>query len=214
MLDLDKIATEILDNLRDNATRIVSARSLSSPRAIGDAVQSFIAEESLPAALAKLSISSTDDFSRRAMEDVAFTDADGNYYAVDVKTHNTATSFNMPNLISVKRLATFYRNDDRNNFCILIVEYHVDGDHLAYTGCHFKRIESFDWECLTVGALGWGQVQIANAGKLKFCPSPDRRRWMLDLCDRLDIFYNEEICKIGERKSWFGACRTYWKNHK
>ena len=127
MLDLDKIATEILDNLRDNATRIVSTRSLSSPRAIGDAVQSFIAEESLPAALAKLSISSTDDFSRRAMEDVAFTDADGNYYAVDVKTHNTATSFNMPNLISVKRLATFYRNDDRNNFCILIVEYHVDG---------------------------------------------------------------------------------------
>lgn len=78
MLDLDKIATEILDNLRDNASRIVSARSLSSPRAIGDAVQSFIAEEGLPAVLAKLSISSTDDFSRRAMEDVAFTDADGN----------------------------------------------------------------------------------------------------------------------------------------
>jgi len=214
MLDLDKIATEILDNLRDNASRIVSARSLSSPRAIGDAVQSFIAEESLPAALAKLSISSTDDFSRRAMEDVAFTDADGNYYAVDVKTHNTATSFNMPNLISVKRLATFYRNDDRNNFCILIVEYHVEGDRLAYTGCHFKRIESFDWECLTVGALGWGQIQIANAGKLKFQLALDRRRWMLDLCDRLDIFYDEEIGKIGERKSWFGDCRAYWKNHK
>ena len=39
------------------------------------------------------------------MEDLAFKDLNGKYYAMDVKTHNLDTNFNMPNLISVKRLA-------------------------------------------------------------------------------------------------------------
>lgn len=42
------------------------------------------------------------EFGRRAMEDMAFKDSSDNYYAVDVKTHNLDTDFNMHNLISVK----------------------------------------------------------------------------------------------------------------
>ena len=47
-------------------------------------------------------------FARRAMADFAFTDVDGKYYVIDVKTHNLETSFNMPNLTSVGRLSRFY----------------------------------------------------------------------------------------------------------
>ena len=43
------------------------------------------------------------------MEDFAFTDADNNYYAIDCKTHDIDTHFNMPNLISVRRLANFIK---------------------------------------------------------------------------------------------------------
>ena len=38
------------------------------------------------------------DFARRAMADLAFTDKDGIYSVVDVKTHREDTQFNMPNL--------------------------------------------------------------------------------------------------------------------
>ena len=211
--DLDNIAQDVLDNLRANATNIVTGIPLTSPRAIGDAVQSYLGEEGLNTVLSNFGIDVRSEFSRRAMEDMAFMDSNGNYYAVDVKTHNTGTEFNMPNLISVRKLANFYQNDDKNNFCILIVSYKVVDGKITYEDCSLKRIECFDWSCLTLGALGWGQIQIANAYKLEFCSADEnlRKNWMLKLCDKLFTFYDEEILKISERKNWFSTIKTYWE---
>ncbi len=184
---------------------------MSSTRAIGDAVQEYLAEEGLREALSKVNIESVDsDFTRRSMEDVAFEDKDGNYYAVDVKTHNLDTQFNMPNLISVKRLANFYKNDT-NTFCLLVVSYRVVNNEIVYEECVFRPIEMFSWECLTLGALGWGQIQFANANNIIPTPSWNRRDWMMSLCDRLELFYDEQIGKIGERKQWFDRIRKYWQ---
>ena len=144
------------------------------------------------------------------MEDIAFEDNDGNYYAVDVKTHNLSTQFNMPNLISVRRIANFYRHNS-NTFCILIVSYRVVNNKLEYGECYFKPIEAFSWNCLTLGALGWGQIQISNANKLIFEKNVNRKQWMLNMCDKLEIFYNEEIGKIAERKDWFSKIRKDWE---
>ena len=108
--NLDNIAKEILADLLTNATKIVTGSSLSSPRAVGDAVQDYLGEKGLTTILSNYGIDVSSEFGRRAMEDMAFKDPNGNYYAVDVKTHNIDTDFNMPNLISVKRLATFYKN--------------------------------------------------------------------------------------------------------
>ncbi|HBJ77005.1 MAG TPA: hypothetical protein DDY68_04175 [Porphyromonadaceae bacterium] len=210
---LYEVSQSILTNLRENASEIVTGSSLSSPRAVGDAVQDYLAERGLEEILSSYGIDVSSEFGRRAMEDMAFKDSNGNYYAVDVKTHNLDTEFNMPNLISVKRLATFYKNDDRNNFCILIISYRIMNEKIEYVNCHFKKIESFDWSCLTIGALGWGQIQIANANNLIFNDSMEngRRSWMLTLCDRLSSFYEEEISKIGERETWFATIRDYWE---
>lgn len=212
--NLDSIAQAILADLQTNATNIVTGSSLSSPRAVGDAVQDYLGEKGLNTVLSNYGIDVTSEFGRRAMEDMAFKDPNGNYYAVDVKTHNIDTDFNMPNLISVKRLATFYKNDDNNNFCILIVSYKVVDGKIEYQNCYFKRIESFNWACLTLGALGWGQIQIANANNLIFDPDNNslRKSWMLALCEKLFVFYDEEISKIGERKTWFNSIKAYWKN--
>lgn len=208
---LDNIAEAVLKLLNDNGQHIVNLRSLQSPRAIGDAVQDFLGEQGglrtcIPNNVLK---SFENEFERRSMEDMAFYDINNRYYAVDCKTHNLNTVFNMPNLISVRRLSTFYKNDT-NVFCILIIEYEVRGNDIIYTNCYFKPIEAFSWDCLTIGALGWGQIQIANANVLKFEEKIDRKSWILKLCDMLDLFYDEEISKIGERKLWFSDIRDYW----
>lgn len=210
-MDLNKLSYKILEILNRDAQNIVSVNSMSSPRSIGDAVQEFLAHKGLAEALSEIGAFHIDsDFSRRSMEDIAFEDNDGNYYAVDVKTHNLSTQFNMPNLISVRRIANFYRHNS-NTFCILIVSYSVVNNKLEYGECYFKPIEAFSWNCLTLGALGWGQIQISNANKLIFEKNVNRKQWMLNMCDKLEIFYNEEIGKIAERKDWFSKIRKEWE---
>ena len=184
---------------------------MNSPRAMGDAVQDVIGEL-LPKCLPEGILSEfSADFARRAMADLAFADVDDNYYLIDVKTHNTTTQFNMPNLTSVHRLSRFYE-DDRNYFIILLVEYAVQDDVLEFTSVQFVPIEHLQWSCLTIGALGWGQIQIANANIIDVDRAYTRKDWMLSLCDQLDVFYPKEIAKITDRLDYFKKVRTYWEN--
>ena len=209
---LDLTASRVLDVLQSKGINILSKDTVNSPRAVGDAVQSFLGgEEGLKICFPKGFLDKFESgFERRSMEDMAFYSGN-NYFAVDCKTHNLETSFNMPNLISVQRLANFYKND-ANTFCILIIEYRTNDTEIQYKNCYFKPIEAFKWDCLTLGALGWGQIQIANANKLLFSKIVNRKEWMLTLCDRIDAFYCEEIGKIGERRQWFEDVKNYWKN--
>lgn len=209
---LDQTADNVLTLLRKKGTNLLNRNTVNSTRAVGDAVQTFLSRDRglrtcFPAGFIDKFES---EFERRSMEDMAFSSGN-HYFAVDCKTHNRNTVFNMPNLISVRRLANFYMNDT-NVFCLLIVEYTVDGTKIEYNNCYFKPIESFSWDCLTLGALGWGQIQIANSNKLYFNDDVDRKSWMLELCNRIDEFYVEEIGKIGERREWFDNIRQYWSN--
>ncbi len=34
---------------------------------------------------------------------------------------------------------------------------------------------------------------------------------MLSLSDKLFMFYDEELSKIGERKTWFSSIKSYWE---
>ncbi len=184
-----------------------------SPRAIGDTVQEVIGDV-LPYCLPTGVIDNfNSSFARRAMEDVAFYDTDGNYYAIDIKTHNLSTKFNMPNLISVERLSRFYR-DEKRYFVILLIEYSVYDGQLTFTKAHFVPIEHLDWSCLTIGALGWGQIQIINSNHVLICRENSRIDWMLSLCNAMDLFYPKEIEKITDRITYFQSVRAYWENKK
>lgn len=208
---LDQTAANVLQLLNEQGKDIVKGRSLHSTRAIGDAVQDFLGDK-LPQCIPAESLGRFENgFERRSMEDMAFFDTDNRYYAVDCKTHNQNTAFNMPNLISVRRLANFYRNET-NVFCILIVKYEVVDGRIEYHSCHLKTIEAFAWNCLTIGALGWGQIRIANSNNIIFNKSVDRKSWMLELCQNIETFYDEEIGKISERKLWFKEIKEYWEN--
>lgn len=67
------------------------------------------------------------------------------------------------------------------------------------------------WDCLTLGALGWGQIQIANANVVNLAPKNSRKKWMLELCDTLLEFYPKEIGKITERIIHFKKIRKFWE---
>lgn len=192
----------------------LSGRTVSSPRAVGDAVQNLL-EDSFGKLLKEHIDKYSSQFARRSMADLAFSDKYGFYHVVDTKTHRLDTVFNMPNLTSVERLARYYE-DDKNYFDLLMVDYSSNELHLDVEKVHFIPIEYLDWKCLTIGALGWGQIQIANSNNIMIDTKSTRKKWMLALCDRLAEFYPGEITKIGERIEYFKRVRDYWlkKNDK
>ena len=188
----------------------LSAATINSPRAVGDALQSLL-EKNFAQLLGDACAEYSSNFARRAMADLAFRDADGLYYVVDVKTHRTDTKFNMPNLTSVERLARFYE-DDANCFVLLLISYHSENDRIIVTDVKFAPIEFLAWECLTIGALGWGQIQLANSNNVTINDNYSRKRWMLELCDVLLQFYPKEITKIGLRIEHFEKVKEFWTN--
>jgi len=118
----------------------------------------------------------------------------------------------MPNLTSVERLARFYE-DDKNYFVILVVAYNLNDTHVEVSKVHFIPIEFLSWKCLTIGALGWGQIQIANSNNIIIVPQ-SRKKWMLELCDTLFDFYPSEIGKIKERIDYFKKVKSRWTAKK
>ncbi|MGH9684581.1 MAG: hypothetical protein ACRD4S_13340 [Candidatus Acidiferrales bacterium] len=195
-------------NVLNQQKDFLSVVTAGSTRATGDAIQSII-EEQFEAILGDLGGEYSAKFARRAMADLAFKDKHGNYYVVDVKTHREETVFNMPNLTSVDRLARFYE-DDMNFFIVLMVRYGVTGTKVKVTKVHFVPIENLSWSCLTIGALGIGQIQIANARNITIDLEKTRRSWMLDLCETILQFYPREIIKIGKRVAKFEKVREFW----
>lgn len=186
----------------------LSVRTIGSTRAAGDAIQEILGDE-FQSILGDLSAKYSAEFARRAMADLAFTDQNDFYYVVDVKTHREDTHFNMPNLTSVERLARFYE-DDNNYFVLLLVKYAIAGTRIIVRKVNFVPIEFLSWECLTIGALGWGQIQIANANRVKINEGYSRKKWMLELCNVMLEFYPKELGKIGKRIEYFKRIKTQW----
>ena len=198
-------------NFLNAQENFLSPHTLSSTRATGDAIQDLLAENFKSIMKQRIKEYSS-DFARRAMADLAFSDKEGFYYIIDVKTHRLSTHFNMPNLTSVERLARFYE-DDRNYFVVLIIAYNLLGAKINVAKVHFIPIEFLSWDCLTIGALGWGQIQIANSNNIIIIPQ-SRKKWMLELCNTLFEFYPNEISKINNRIVYFKKVKQYWENKK
>lgn len=149
------VANQIREHI-NNSPDFLSQQSMRSTRAAGDAIEALIAEK-FSNMLGNWCREYSNDFARRAMADLAFTDKQGIYSVVDVKTHRADTKFNMPNLTSVERLARFYESDV-NVFALIMVKYSAEGTCVTVLEVTFTPIEFLDWECLTIGALGWGQI--------------------------------------------------------
>lgn len=205
------VATALKDYINE-APDMLSVHTARSTRAAGDAIERLIAEK-FDIFLGDWCKEYSSDFARRAMADIAFKDKEGFYCVVDVKTHREDTKFNMPNLTSVERISRFYE-DDRNTFTLLMVKYRLDENRIIASEVTFAPIEFLDWDCLTVDALGWGQIQIANSNRIALIDRNSRRQWMLTLCELMLDFYPREIEKIHERMAHFHEIRTAWEQRE
>ncbi len=190
--------------------QFLSGSTAKSTRAVGDAIQDILSEGFQSILGPELCAKYSSQFARRAMADLAFEDNEGFYYVVDVKTHRLSTKFNMPNLTSVERLSRFYE-DDKNYFVVLMVAYDIDDLQAIIEHVRFLPIEFLGWDCLTIGALGWGQIQIANSNVIIVNPQYARKRWMLEFCDTMLEFYPKEIAKIHGRIERFQKIREEWE---
>lgn len=206
-----KVAARIKEyvNSLDN---FLSPQTASSPRAVGDALESLVADK-FGGLLGEWCTEYSSEFARRAMADMAFTDVEGIYSVIDVKTHREDTRFNMPNLTSVERLARFYESD-ANVFSLIMIKYSIDETNLEMSDILFSSIEFLDWNCLTVGALGWGQIQIANSNNIQTREGYSRKEWMLQFCDTIMEFYPREIGKIRKRIQRFEEVKAHWEAKK
>lgn len=202
--DIETSVQELLNSHEE----FLSLSTARSTRAVGDAIETILGD-SFKTILGDLCKEYSATFARRAMADLAFTDVDDLYYIVDVKTHRTTTKFNMPNLTSVHRLARFYEGD-ANYFVLLIASYHLEATQAIVTNVRFVPIEFLGWDCLTIGALGWGQIQIANSNYITVNPQYPCKKWMLELCDVLFEFYPKEITKISDRIGYFKQVQEFW----
>ena len=204
--EIEKNILKVMNQQKD----FLSETSASSPRAAGDAIQTVLSDN-FENILGDNCGEYNSTFARRAMADIAFSDKDKLYYVVDVKTHRIDTHFNMPNLTSVERLTRFYE-DDNNYFVILNIAYNIEGTKVNVKEVNFIPIEFLSWDCLTIGALGWGQIQIANSNIIKINPKYSRKKWMLEFCDVMLDFYPKEILKIDKRIKHFEKVRIIWES--
>jgi hypothetical protein len=207
----DEVQESIKDFLNSQQDYL-SAFTANSTRAVGDAIQEILSSNLQKILGEDVCKNYSASFARRAMADLAFEDNKGFYYVIDVKTHRLSTKFNMPNLTSVERLARFYESD-QNVFALLMVDYDVEGTRVQVERVTFVPIEFLGWDCLTIGALGWGQIQIANSNVITVNLNYSRKKWMLELCDALAEFYPREIAKIEARIVHFAKIRDFWLNH-
>ncbi len=193
--------------------QFLSGSTVKSTRAVGDAIQDILSDNFQVILGTDLCANYSSQFARRAMADLAFEDADGFYYVVDVKTHRLSTKFNMPNLTSVERLSRFYE-DDKNYFVVLMVAYDIESLRAIVESVTFVPIEFLGWDCLTIGALGWGQIQIANSNRITVNPQYSRKSWMIEFCDTMLDFYPKEIAKIDSRIERFKKIRDEWEKRQ
>lgn len=202
------VASKLKVHLPKIGENIFSKTTLESPRAVGDALQVLVSEN-FSVFIKEWCQNYSGTFARRSMADLAFEDNQGYYNVVDVKTHRKNSEFNMPALTSVKRLSRLYE-EDTNIFSILMITYTVT-NKLIIDDILFYPIEFFDWGCLTIGALGWGQIQIKDSNIIKINKNYSRKQWMLSLCELMFEFYPNEINKITERIDFFKEKHLFWK---
>jgi len=208
--DRYKVVQSKVKDFLNRQDEFLSGSTVKSTRAVGDAIQDILSEHFQSILGKDICANYSSDFARRAMADLAFEDTDRFYYVVDVKTHRLSTKFNMPNLTSVERLARFYE-DDKNYFVLLMVDYEIEGLRAVIENITFVPIEFLGWDCLTIGALGWGQIQVANSNLVTINPGHSRKKWMIELCDTLLEFYPKEIAKIDKRIERFKRIRAQWR---
>lgn len=199
--DNQRVMSERVKKVISRYSKYMPGGVMANQRSVGDWIQDVISDN-FKEIVDGYSIKIEPTQGKRAMGDVVIWDEAENQFYIDIKTHNVDTDFNMPNITSVKRLADLYQHPNKS-FVILIVDYSVSGKELNVVDVQIFPIEELSWACLSLGALGWGQIQITNSNRLLFHETIDRKAWVSEFKQRVVKFYQQETSKIISRTKYF-----------
>lgn len=133
------------------------------------------------------SVRSVDDFSIMVGD---------HHLMMDVKTHFVQEDgFSMPNLISIKRLKSILE-DPKKDLAYVFVDYTRNGTKVTITHVKILSVYQIEWNDLTIGALGNGQLQIKNANLMINESALTRELWFQILKTKAVEFYNKQLKKI------------------
>lgn len=164
-----------------------------TPRIVGDLAQDVITEK-----IETIGYVKTDTvITKRSMADVEIFDDEKNILLIDVKTHSLEDGFHMPNLSSIKRLRKLYANN-KKYFMLLFIDYELVDNKPLFKNVWFLPVENLSWDCLSIGALGFGQLQIKNASNITFNFDISREEW-------LNIFKDKVYKYVESQKKKFDA---------
>ena len=195
---MENIIEQIQEALDSNLPKEIPYESGLMQRGIADIIEVIVSDIILN--LKHQSIKeSYEAKSKRSIEDVGLVTKDYDDVKIDIKTHDTESELSMPNLISISRLKKFYEND-RNLLVYVFVKYINHGNNVQVLQVKVKPIEQINWECLTIGNLGKGQLQITDMNKISFQNFMTRKDWMERLSYDAIIYYQKLIDKI--RNNW------------
>lgn len=204
----------MFQTLQTNKTGIFSNEGrCNEPRVVAENVKMICRQEfnnCLPAGTISLNLS--DDLSRHSMGDINVTDCDGCNYYIDIITHNLDTNFNMPNITSISRLSKYYSvNNPSSFFLILMIEYNINALGINFQSVQLFAIENISWDCLRIGSLGTGQIQLKNSNTIIIDYKLSREIWMSEFYRQAEIYYANEISKAQERRNDLQVHSSEWK---
>lgn len=165
--------------------------STASQRTVADAIEGICCEIASETFLkdyrAAKTVRSVDDFSIMVGD---------HQLMIDVKTHFVQEDgFSMPNLISIKRLKAILE-DPKKDLAYVMVDYTRKGTKVTITHVKILSVYQIDWNDLTIGALGNGQLQIKNANLAINESALTRELWFQVLKTKAVEFYNKQLNKI------------------
>lgn len=196
--------------IQDSAAQVILDAALpgGTPRSVEDAVRDLLADR-FGDVLGDLAPGYSIHAARRAMADLAFEDREGRFYTAAVRTRHVDAARSSPDLVSVESLARYFE-DDANHFVVLLVDYATTDGAVVPENVRLLPIEWIAWDCLAIGALGLGRIQIADARRVVE-HRKTRRTWMLELCDALFDVVPREIERMHDRLARLERVHAAWK---
>jgi len=170
-----------------------------SVRAIGDKISSVLTNR-ISIIFNKYIVEFNILDSSKRICNVIIRDKYNNTYYVDIITHNITKEFVRPNITAVKNIEKLY-NSSQNIFLILLVHYNPTLTNNCITGVQLFPLEWLKWECLDIGALGNGQIQIKDSNNIIINKNADRISWNKEFKNRLMLFYKKQQMKLNKRIS-------------
>jgi|APGre2960657404_1045060.scaffolds.fasta_scaffold01623_9 hypothetical protein len=140
--------------------------------------------------------------SKKSVDDFSIS-VDKIKHLFDIKSHHINESgFSMPNLISVKRLIKLLK-DEELTLNYIFIDYKRKEGKVEIAEIKIIPIWELDWNCLSIGALGYGQIQISNKNKPIITTQIGRNEWKNILKKQVINFYCKQIVKYEKQmKIW------------